>query len=72
MTFGERLRNARKERNLTQRQLAEASGISINAIHNYENDKVDPTLFNVSCVCLALGVSLDYLALGKGSDDECI
>ncbi len=39
MSIGERLRNWRKEKNLTTTQIHEATGISLGALSNYENDK---------------------------------
>lgn len=62
MTFGERLRECRRAKGLTQEQLANAIGITDGSIANYENDRNDPRLFNVSCMATALGVSIDYLA----------
>ena len=36
MSFGERLRLARKAKNMSQQELADELGISINSIANYE------------------------------------
>lgn len=62
MTFGERLRECRKAKGLTQKKLGEKSGVHINTIIYYENDSIEPKLFTISCIATALGVSIDYLA----------
>lgn len=67
MTFGERLRECRKAKGLSCKALASKTGICVRSIENYENDRNDPSLFNVSCIATALGVSIDYLA---GLTDE--
>ena len=62
MTFGERLRQARLEREMTQQELAEVSGIAYNSIKKYEQGRHEPGLFCATCLAIALGVSLDWLA----------
>ena len=62
MTFGEKLRKHRKEKNLTQQQVAEAIGVAPTTIVNYENGTTYPRDRAVY-VKLAeiLGVEADYL-----------
>lgn len=67
MTFGDRLRECRKAKGLTQEELATEVGLTKNMIWFYENEKRDPRLINVSCIATVLGVSIDYLA---GLSDE--
>ena len=67
MTFGERLKDCRKTCGISQRQLADKSGVAYSSIQGYENDSHDPSLFNASCMATTLGVSIDYLA---GLTDE--
>lgn len=62
MTFGERLKECRKAKGMSRPALAEKSGVTIRSIENYEYNKADPSLFNISCIATALGVSIDYLA----------
>ncbi|HLU19817.1 MAG TPA: helix-turn-helix transcriptional regulator [Pusillimonas sp.] len=64
-TFADRLRFARTLRNLTQAQLARASGISQSAIANYEgNARLFPkSIFRLAA---ALRVSAHWLAEGVG------
>lgn len=62
MTFGERLKERRKELGMTQLDLVKKSRVSPNCIGHYENDRCEPTLDSARCLAQALGVSLDYLA----------
>ena len=62
MTFGERLKQARLERGISQKDLAEAAGIAINSLRTYEQGRHEPGLFCATCLAIALGVSLDWLA----------
>lgn len=62
MTFGERLKECRKDKKLTRTALAKITGICVRSIENYEDDINDPSLFKISCIATALGVSIDYLA----------
>jgi transcriptional regulator with XRE-family HTH domain len=62
MTCGERIKERRKALGMTQKELAEKSGVHKNSITHYEKDRCEPTLFNASCIATALGVSIDFLA----------
>ena len=42
MTFGEKIKNLRKERGMTQKDLAEALGLSLRTISNYETGGLRP------------------------------
>lgn len=44
MSFGERLRNARKDKGLSQAKLARISGVSVQSIRCYESGAVLPTI----------------------------
>ena len=63
-TFGERLKQLRKERKLTQTQLAEALGTTQSTIYKMEHDLLNASLNQAHDISKALGVSLDYL-VGK-------
>ena len=69
MTFGDRLREARRSRGMTIQELAGKSGISYPTISLYENDRRDPSFLNVFCISEVLGVSLDWLA-GRETEME--
>ena len=68
MTFGEKLKEARKEAGLSQEQLAERITVSRSAIAKWETDKGMPDVNNLKIISQLLGVSVDYLL----DDDEKI
>lgn len=63
--FGERLKECRKERKISQEKLSVLSGISIQTISSYETGHSSPILENIYDICLVLNASLDYLVYGK-------
>ena len=66
MTFGEKLKEARKEAGLTQEQLAEKLSVSRSAVAKWEADSGMPDVSNLKAMSQLLSVSLDYLL----DDDE--
>ncbi|WP_235694309.1 helix-turn-helix domain-containing protein [Clostridioides difficile] len=56
MQIGKNLKKIRKQKELTQIQLAEISGISRNALINYENDKRIPSIDTLSKLAKALKI----------------
>lgn len=58
MTNGEKLKKIRKEKDMTQRQLADKVGISLMSIQRYERDERQPTLEILQKICDALDVSV--------------
>lgn len=58
MSIGENIKIYRKKRGLTQEQLAKLSGLSKNAIYNYENNKRTPSVDIANKIANALEVSL--------------
>ncbi len=61
MTFGEKLKEARKKAGLTQEELAELIGISRAAVAKWETDNGLPDIENLKTVAGLLDVSIDYL-----------
>ena len=61
MTFGEKLRAARKSAGLTQEQLSERLLVSRQAITKWESDKGLPDIENLKQLSALLGGSIDYL-----------
>ena len=59
MTFGDRLRKARKDKGLTQKQLADLIGAKHNSISDWENNKNrhDPDTIEYICGALEIPVS---------------
>ncbi|GEM_PF-2579084 len=56
MNIGERIKEQRKKHGLTQEQLALRSGISKNAIWNYENEKREPSIDIIIKIAASLDV----------------
>lgn len=64
-TIGQRIQLARKQRKLTQQQLAQRCRCGRWAIIGIEHDSRDVHAFLFIEIGKALGVSLDWLAFGK-------
>lgn len=60
--FGDKLKAIRRERNLTQDELAKILGTSKQVISRYENNQRSPKIDVVSEYADRLGISVDYLA----------
>lgn len=56
MTIGERIRAIRKEKSMTQKQVADACGMADSAIRKYESGSQTPKLKTVRRIAAALGV----------------
>lgn len=63
--MGERIRECRKQRHISQEQLAEAIDVSTNAISNIERGNNNATLENIQRIAKYFNVSLDYLTDGN-------
>lgn len=61
MTFGEKLKEARKAAGMTQEQLANVLSVSRQAITKWELDKGIPDIENLKTLSKVLDVSIDYL-----------
>ena len=59
-SLGTRLRNLRKERNLTQRELADRATISVNAVSLIERDEISPSVATLQSLATALKVKMSY------------
>ena len=68
MTIGTRLQTLRKERHLTQSDVAKALGISQQSYGRWETDKVKPSPDKLTQIATYFGVSTDYL-LNSDTDD---
>ena len=67
MAFSENLRTARKDKNLSQEQLAELLGVSRQAISKWELGEGYPEVEKLAQLAQILGVTLDYLLLDRQS-----
>lgn len=65
--LAERLLSLRKERDLTQEEIAKELGIGLRSYCRYEKDEREPTAPILVQMADFYGVSLDYLA---GRSDE--
>jgi transcriptional regulator with XRE-family HTH domain len=73
MNFPERLASLRKEKNLTQKELAELTSVHVAQIRRYESGTSQPTLDVIRKIAIALHVSADTLIFDKeerGPDDD--
>lgn len=61
MTFGERLTQVRKRKNLSQAEVGKKIGINGDAYGRYERNEVKPTIEMAVKIAQALEVSLDFL-----------
>lgn len=61
MTFGERLRKARKNKGFTQKQLADLIGAKHNSISDWENNKNRPDPDTIEYICGALEIPVSCL-----------
>lgn len=68
LTFGEKIRDARKSQNLTQKQLAEIIGAKHNSVSDWENDKNKPDPDTIELLCGVLKITPNYLL--KSSNEE--
>ena len=59
-SLGSRLRGLRKERALSQRELADLASLSPNAISLIERDEISPSVATLQRLAAALGVKMSY------------
>ena len=60
MTFGEKLKEARKESGLSQEQFAEKMNVSRSAVAKWETDKGMPDVNNLKIMAQLLNVSIAF------------
>jgi transcriptional regulator with XRE-family HTH domain len=73
MGFPERLSIYRKDKGLSQQELAENADISLPQLKRYEAGRSEPTLDVIRRLAIALGVTTDALIFGnteRGPDDD--
>ena len=68
-TMGQIIRRLRKERNLTQEELAEQLGVTFQAVSKWENDNGMPDISQVVPIAHVFGVSTDVLFGTIGTND---
>ena len=69
-TFGDRLEAARRNANLSQRELAKHIGIKNSTLQNWEDDVTEPRANKLNTLAGMLNVSLMWLNNGEGNGLE--
>ncbi|HGG0416061.1 TPA: helix-turn-helix domain-containing protein [Clostridium sporogenes] len=59
--FGDRLKELREEKDLTQEELGKFLNVSRQAISSYESEETEPSINNLVKLANIFNVSLDYL-----------
>lgn len=59
--IGQRIKEVRMDKHLTQEYLANITGVNMSHISNIETSKVKVSLTLLVQICNALGVTIDYL-----------
>ena len=70
VTFGERLCELRKSKNISQEELAELLDVSRQSISKWENDKAYPEMTRLLFMSDYFDISLDHLMRGVEVDDN--
>ena len=60
-TFGEKIKELRKTRGLTQPELAKELGVSNGMISNWENDVNEPGLSHIKNIAIFFDISADFI-----------
>lgn len=68
-TFGKRVTELRKEKNLTQKALGEIVGVTKNTVSTWERDLRMPEFETLNALCSFFGVNTAYL-LGENVERE--
>ncbi len=68
--IGERLKKARKDKKLTQEQLAEKLDVSVAFLSRVERGDVKINLPRLNQVCDILDISISYILTGSGSNSK--
>lgn len=67
-SIGQKLRILRKERRMTQQELADALGVKRATISNYEIERRSPHLSELRRIAEFFGVGLDYFGMVQTDD----
>lgn len=65
MSIGERITELRRERNLSQADLARAMEVSRQAVSKWENDQTSPDTIKLIQLADVLDTEVEYLATGR-------
>ena len=67
--FAERMKEIRKQKNISQQKMAEMLDINIRLYQYYESKSKTPSITNALKIAIVLNVSLDYLC-GRTNKQE--
>lgn len=70
MNLGEALKQLRKARKLTRKEVACRAGLSITALYNIEKGLSFPTQKTINCLCEVLGFPVSYLLVYSLSESD--
>lgn len=70
MTLGEKLFELRKQKNLSQEEVAEKLNVTRQTISKWETDQSTPDLDKIIPLCDLYEISADYLLTGKETKEE--
>ncbi len=70
--FGERLRNLREEKNLSQKEVAAVIGRTNRSVSNYENGTNYPNPEIIELLAGLFGVSVSFLTGGSDEEDRIL
>ena len=69
MSIRDGLIDIRRERNLTQQEMADAIGVHVNQIRRYEAGATQPSLDALKRIAISMNVTIDSLVFGEGERD---
>lgn len=73
MSIAARLIALRRERGLTQQEMADRVGVHVNQVRRYESDQAQPSLEALKKIAVGMSVTIDTLVFGpeeRGPDEE--
>lgn len=63
MNIGQAIRTLRTKQDMTQTELAERTGVSVNTVSAWELGKTQPPRDRITRLCVALGIPASYLMM---------
>jgi transcriptional regulator with XRE-family HTH domain len=72
VNVGRKIRELRKSKNLSLKQVAEGAGVSPSLISQIENNRVDPSLSTLRKIALTMGVPVFALIAESAPDDASL
>ena len=70
MNIGETIKTFRKKKGISQKELAEKSGMSANALCSIEKDKSFPSKETIKALCSSLEISPSHLLFASISEED--